>query len=94
MHDRASLPLIEHALTGSEVGTARIAFARVSDGKPADYLIIELLETRVSSVAMSSDGDRPVEQVTFLSPQMRWTHQPPGEDATSFGFDLGNQKSL
>jgi type VI secretion system secreted protein Hcp len=92
-YDRASLPLIQAALTNPEIGTARITFVKAGE-KPTDYLVLELLEAQVLSSTMSSDGDRPVEQVTFFSPRMKWTYQPPGMSATSFGYDVVGGKSL
>jgi type VI secretion system secreted protein Hcp len=94
MNDSASLPLIRAAMADPRVGTARITFADMRADELVNYFVIEMQDARVSSMATSSDGDRPLEQVTLTAPRMRWIYQPPGVTPTSFGYDFVYDKTF
>jgi type VI secretion system secreted protein Hcp len=93
--DRASPRLIEAAIIGRVFAKARITFASSGEGKLVAYLEVDLSNARVTSVATSSGGDRPVEQLSLACEQIRWTFVDPGtREAVTFGWDLLNQKAL
>jgi type VI secretion system secreted protein Hcp len=93
--DRASPRLIEAAITGTVFAKAKITFASSGEGKLVAYLEVDLSNARVTSVATSSGGDRPVEQLSLACEQIRWTFVDPGtREAVTFGWDLLNQKAL
>lgn len=87
-HDRASLPLTTALLRGESLGTVQITFVKTDKDQPADYLVIEMQDTLVSTLQTSSDGGRPMEQVTFSSRHFRWDDKLPGAKATTFAYDL------
>lgn len=87
-HDGASIPLVRALAKGENLGVARITFVRVSEA-PTDYLQVELHDTYVSSVNVSSDGDRPDEHVTLACRQARWTDVSV-KDGPTVGFDFAS----
>ena len=91
--DRASVRLIEAAVIGKVFAKAKITFASTSQDKVVAYLEVDLTNARVTSVAASSGGDRPVEQLSLACEQIRWTFEP-GAAAVTFGWDLLNLKPL
>jgi type VI secretion system secreted protein Hcp len=92
--DRASVRLIEAAVMGKVFAKARIAFASSDQDRFVAYLVVDLTNARVSSVATSSGGDRPVEQLSLVCEQIRWTFEPGAREAVTFGWDLLNLKAL
>lgn len=94
VQDHASLPLTTALITGRSVGTVTITFAEADKDRLVDYLTIEMEDTRVSSVHTSSDGDRPTEQVSFSSPQVRWTDLTAEPKPSSFGYDFASNQTL
>ena len=92
--DRASAPLIAAALTAEVLGQGKITFARTDGGLIVPYLVIDLTNARVTSVATSSDGDRPMEQLSLVSERITWTYKPGTKEAVTFGYDLVNAKPL
>ena len=92
--DRASVRLIEGAVLGKVFAKARIAFASSDQDRFVAYLVVDLTNARVSSVATSSGGDRPVEQLSLVCEQIRWTFEPGAREAVTFGWDLLNLKAL
>jgi type VI secretion system secreted protein Hcp len=93
--DRASVRLIEAAVLGKVFDKAQITFVRTDRDMLVAYLVVDLSNARVSSAAISSGGDRPVEQLSLTGEQIRWTFVEPGaREAVTFGWDLLNQKAL
>jgi type VI secretion system secreted protein Hcp len=93
--DRASPRLIEATITGKVFDKAKISFARTDQDRFVAYLVVDLGNARVTSVATSSGGDRPVEQLSLACEQVRWSFVEPGaREAVTFGWDLLNQKVL
>jgi type VI secretion system secreted protein Hcp len=92
--DRASVHLIRAALTASTFASGRITFVKTDRDMLVAYLAIDLTNARISSVAMSSGGDRPMEQVALVGEQITWTYEPGGKGETAVGFDLVNAKLL
>jgi type VI secretion system secreted protein Hcp len=93
--DRASPRLIEATITGKVFDKAKISFASTDQDRFVAYLEVDLSNARVTSVATSSGGDRPVEQLSLACEQIRWTFVEPGaREAGTFGWDLLNQKPL
>ncbi len=92
--DRASVRLIEAAVMGKVFAKARIAFASTDQDRIVAYLEVDLTNARVTSVATSSGGDRPVEQLSLVCEQIRWTFEPGAREAVTFGWDLLNLKAL
>ncbi|HEX2290407.1 MAG TPA: type VI secretion system tube protein Hcp [Pseudonocardiaceae bacterium] len=93
--DRASVRLIEAAVLGKVFDKAQIAFVSTDRDMLVAYLVVDLSNTRVSSAAISSGGDRPVEQLSLACEQIRWAFVEPGaREAVTFGWDLLNQKAL
>ena len=45
-------------------------------------------------MAISSGGDRPMEQLSLAGEQIRWTFQPRTAEEVTFGWDLLNLKAL
>lgn len=92
--DRASAPLIAAALRAEVLGQAKITFARTDGGLVVAYLVIDLTNARVTSVATSSAGDRPTEQLSLVSERITWTYKPGMKEAVTFGYDLLSAKPL
>jgi type VI secretion system secreted protein Hcp len=92
--DRASVRLIEAAVLGKVFDKAQIAFVKTDRDMLVAYLVVDLSNARVSSAAISSGGDRPVEQLSLTGEQIRWTFQPRTAEEVTFGWDLLNQKAL
>jgi type VI secretion system secreted protein Hcp len=92
--DRASVRLIEAAVLGKVFDKAQIAFVSTDRDMLARYLVVDLSNARVSSAAISSGGDRPVEQLSLTGEQIRWTFQPRTAEEVTFGWDLLNLKAL
>jgi type VI secretion system secreted protein Hcp len=92
--DRASVRLLEAAITGTVFAKAKITFAKHDEARVVAYLEVELTNVRVSSVATSSGGDRPMEQLSLVCEQIRWTFAPKTAEAVTFGWDLLNMKPL
>ncbi len=93
--DRASVRLIEAVALGKVFAKAQIAFASTDQDKLVAYLVVDLTNARVSLAAISSGGDRPVEQLSLACEQIRWTFIEPGSRETvAFGWDLLDQKAL
>jgi type VI secretion system secreted protein Hcp len=92
--DRASVRLIEAAVMGKVFAKAQITFASTDDARLVAYLVVNLTNARVSSVATSSGGDRPMEQLSLGCEQIRWTFQPRTAEEVTFGWDLLNLKPL
>jgi type VI secretion system secreted protein Hcp len=93
--DRASPRVIEAAITGTVFAKAKITFASTDQDRFVAYLEVDLGNARVTSVATSSGGDRPVEQLSLACEQVRWTFVEPGaREAVTFGWDLLNLKAL
>jgi type VI secretion system secreted protein Hcp len=92
--DRASVRLIEAAVMGKVFAKAQITYARTDEARLVAYFVVDLTNARVSSVATSSGGDRPMEQLSLAGEQIRWTFQPRTEEEVTFGWDLLNLKAL
>lgn len=92
--DRASVRLIEAAVLGKVFAKAQITYASSDDARFVAYLVVDLTNARVSSVAISSGGDRPMEQLSLAGEQIRWTFQPRTAEEVTFGWDLLNLKAL
>jgi type VI secretion system secreted protein Hcp len=92
--DRASVRLVEAAVLGKVFDKAQIAFVRTDRDMLVRYLVVDLANVRVSSAAISSGGDRPVEQLSLACEQIRWTFQPRTAEEVTFGWDLLNLKAL
>ena len=92
--DRASPRLIEAAITGTVFAKAKISFASTDRDMLVAYLVVDLSNARVTSLATSSSGDRPGEQLSLACEQIRWTFDPGTREAVTFGWDLLNQKAL
>jgi type VI secretion system Hcp family effector len=92
--DRASAPLIAAALAAEVLGQATITFARTDGALIVPYLVIDLTNARVTSLATSSDGDRPMEQLSLVSERITWTYKPGTKEAVTFGYDLPSAKPL
>ena len=93
--DRASPRLIEAAVTGTVFAKAKISFASTDRDMLVAYLVVDLGNARVTSLATSSSGDRPGEQLSLACEQIRWTFVEPGaREAVTFGWDLLNLKAL
>jgi type VI secretion system secreted protein Hcp len=92
--DRASVRLIEAAVMGKMFAKAQITYASSDDARFVAYLVVDLTNARVSSVAISSGGDRPMEQLSLAGEQIRWTFQPRTAEEVTFGWDLLNLKAL
>ncbi len=74
---------------------AQIAFVSTDRDMLVAYLEVGLTHARVTSAAISSGGDRPVEQLSLACEQVRWTFVEPGaREAVTFGWDLLNLKAL
>ncbi len=92
--DRASPRLIEAAITGMVFAKAKVSFASTDQDKFVAYLEVDLSNARVTSLATSSSGDRPGEQLALACEQIRWTFQPRTGEEVTFGWDLLNLKPL
>jgi len=92
--DRASVRLIEAALTAKVLAKAQITFTRTEQDRFVAYLVVDLTNARISSVATSSGGDRPMEQLSLACEQISWTYEPEAREAATFGYDLLNAKAL
>jgi type VI secretion system secreted protein Hcp len=92
--DRASVRLIEAALMAKVLGKAQITFTRTERDIFVAYLVVALTNARIFSVATSSGGDRPMEQLSLVCEQISWTYEPGAREAVTFGYDLLNAKAL
>ena len=92
--DRASVRLIEAAVMGKAFAKVQITFASTDEARLVAYLVVDLTNARVSSVAISSGGDRPMEQLSLGCEQIRWTFKPRTAEEVTFGWDLFNLKAL
>ncbi len=93
--DRASVRLIEAAVMAKVFAKAQIAFVSTDQAKLVAYLVVDVTNAGISSAAISSGGDRPVEQLSLACEQIRWTFVEPGaREAVTFGWDLLNLKAL
>jgi type VI secretion system secreted protein Hcp len=69
--DIASGPLINTVMKGTVLQKAVFSFtANTGDNQPADYYVVTLSNSLVSSVAQSSGGDRPSESVELVPRQV------------------------
>ncbi len=68
--DIASGPLINAVMKGTVLQKAVFSFTANGDNQPADYYVVTLSNSLVSSVAQSSGGERPSESVELVPRQV------------------------
>jgi type VI secretion system secreted protein Hcp len=85
--DIASGPLINTVMKGTVLQKAVFSFTANGDNQPADYYVVTLSNSVVSSVAQSSGGDRPSESVELVPRQVELKYLRPDEKG---GFVVAN----
>ena len=94
--DASSVPLLRAFLVGEPFGTGRISFTRTDREVLFAYLWLDLANVWITSIATSSGGDRPMEQLSLHVDRLTWSfddrvdQDPP----VTAGFDLRLGKLL
>lgn len=85
--DIASGPLINTVMKGTVLQKAVFSFTANGDNQPADYYVVTLSNSLVSSVAQSSGGERPSESVELVPRQVELKYMRQDEKG---GFVVAN----
>ncbi len=94
--DASSVPLLKASLVGEPVATGRISFTRTDREVLFAYLWLDLANVWITSIATSSGGDLPVEQLTLHADRLTWSFEDPvdRDPPATVSFDLSVEKVL
>ena len=94
--DASSAPLLKASLVGEPVATGRISFTRTDREVLFAYLWLDLANVWITSIATSSGGDLPVEQLTLHADRLTWSFDDPvdRDPPATVSFDLSLEKVL
>jgi len=92
---KASLRLLELAVTGKHIATAKLSLCKLSGDKKIAYFELDLEHVVVTSLQMAagSDGQLPMESATLHFVKVKCKYQPQGNEgdavgSVDFGWDL------
>ncbi len=96
MVDVSSVPLLRASLVGEPFDTGRISFTRTDREVLVAYLWLDLANVWITSIATSSGGDRPMEQLTLHVDRLTWSFDDRDDQdpPVTAGFDLRLGKLL